>query len=127
MPRSLKSGIALCFGLLTAGVAAASSQAWVQMTATGAQARVVTQAPSCPAILIDGHDRPMRERAGPTEAFPGRVCQADLPAGARRLSVAGVALPPARARVNRIVILGDTGCRLKGAVVCIFHVSSRNW
>ncbi len=116
MTSSLRS-VAVCLALLAAGTAAAAPRAWVQMTATGAQARVVTAAPSCPDILIDGHARPMSQRAAPTDAFPGRVCQADLPAGARRLSVEGVALPAAKPQVNRIVILGNSGCRLKGAFV----------
>ena len=116
MTSSLRS-VAVCLALLAAGTVVAAPRAWVEMTATGAQARVVTAAPSCPDILIDGHARPMSQRAAPTDAFPGRVCQADLPVGARRLSVEGVALPAPKAQVNRIVILGDSGCRLKGAFV----------
>jgi len=107
----------LCLDLLAADAVMAASESWVQMTATGAQARLVTQAASCPEILIDGRARTMNERAAPTEAFPDRVCQADVPRGARRLKVEGMALPPLKSRVNRIVILGDSGCRLKGAVV----------
>jgi hypothetical protein len=116
MPSSLKA-LSLCLGLFGAGAAVAADPAWVQMTATGAQARAVTEAPACPQIMIDGHAQPMIERAAPTDAFPGRVCQADLPQGAQRVSIDGAALPSVRPQVNRLVILGDSGCRLLGAFV----------
>ncbi len=108
-------GIALAFAL--AGPAAASPIAWVQMVAGGAEARLVTPAPACPAILVDGAARPMRQRAGPSETYPNRVCAAALPAGVRRVVVEGVALPIPKAHPRRLVILGDSGCRLAGLVV----------
>ena len=108
-------GVALAFALV--GPAAAKPIAWVQMVAGGAEARLVTPAPACPAILVDGAARPMRQRAGPTETYPNRVCAAALPAGVRRVVVEGMALPIPRARPRRLVILGDSGCRLAGLVV----------
>ncbi|MBC7728845.1 MAG: metallophosphoesterase, partial [Microbacteriaceae bacterium] len=46
-------------------------------------------------------------------AFPVLACEARLPAGTARASVGGQALPLPRARAARIVVIGDTGCRLK--------------
>jgi hypothetical protein len=48
-------------------------------------------------------------------AFPVLTCDAVLPAGVRSVSVAGKALPVPVADVKKIVVIGDTGCRLKTA------------
>lgn len=92
-------------------------------------ARVLTRAAACPAILIDGRAVPMRLRAAPgTEAlrptqsapalskpsaFSVRACERALPRQARHVSVQGKALPLPPRRMTRIVVIGDTGCRLK--------------
>src|SRR5581483_11407608 len=54
-------------------------------------------------------------RALPDAAFPVSVCEARVPERTARLSVGDVALPtlpPSSATINRIVVIGDTGCRL---------------
>ncbi len=95
----------------------------------GAVARVLSAGAACPAIRIDGVDAAMTVRSPaqtvaqrPTvsapadskpSAFPVLTCEAALPAGTAQASVAGQALPLPRARPNRIVVIGDTGCRLK--------------
>ena len=105
---------------------------FVVLGADGAPiARAVTTASACPAITIDGRTAPMAVRA-PYGAIPLRgkdhsasfhadavsnpvlSCETPLPAGVQQASVAGqpLALPPAE--VRRIVVIGDTGCRLKG-------------
>ena len=92
-------------------------------------ARVLTAGDTCPAIRIDGIDGAMAVRAPaatvaqrPTvsppkdskpSAFPLLACEARIPAGAAQASVAGQPLPLPRARIERIVVIGDTGCRLK--------------
>jgi predicted phosphodiesterase len=45
------------------------------------------------------------------------TCQATPPAQARHIKVAGVALQAKPARLERIIVIGDTGCRLKGPLV----------
>ncbi len=97
--------------------AQAATTAWVQMTAGGARARAVSDAGACPRIVVDGRSRRMTERAAPSETFPNRVCEAALPTGARRARIGAIALPVPMARPRRLVILGDSGCRLKGPVV----------
>lgn len=93
-----------------------------------ATARVVTTAAECPAIVLDGVARPMsvrmaaatvpaRPAASPLPpakpaAFPVTTCEASVPAGTQRATVDDVALPLPRAAARRIVILGDTGCRV---------------
>jgi len=94
-------------------------------------ARVITTERACPPITIDGASMPMARRAAPgTEplrktasaselskpsAFPVMVCEASLPAGTGSAVVAGRVLPLPRKQAKRIVVIGDTGCRLKAA------------
>ncbi len=96
-----------------------------------ATARAITTAASCPAIEIDGKSAPMAVRS-PLSAIPLRPqageakdrpvpvsspvqsCETPLPAGARSVVVAGRALPLPVLEPKRIVVIGDTGCRLKG-------------
>jgi hypothetical protein len=92
-------------------------------------ARVITTAAACPELVVDGVARPMIVRALPAtvplrptrsspaeskpSAFPLLVCERPLPSGAARASVAGHVLPLPKATPQRIVVIGDTGCRLK--------------
>jgi hypothetical protein len=87
------------------------------MTGRGAEARIATSAPACPVIQIDGKSAPMTERGPPSGDFPVRVCQASIPHGAKSASIDGHPLPLPIAAPRRIVIFGDTGCRLKGGDV----------
>lgn len=97
--------------------AAPAAPAWVEITPSGREARAVVDGPACPALLIDGKRRRMSLRAGPDEAFRNRVCAAHLPNAARRVSLAGAPLPTPKRRPNRLVIFGDSGCRIvKGLV-----------
>jgi hypothetical protein len=91
-----------------------------------ATARAITGAPGCPDLRIDGAAQPMRVRAEPGTAparprqakpaeFAVRVCEASLPPGDHEASVDGQALPAIRTQARRIVVLGDTGCRIKTA------------
>lgn len=94
-------------------------------------ARAITTDASCPAFDADGARLPGRERAGPATlparapakgkgadraaAFPVRVCEAILPARTARASVGGHPLPLPPRDIRRLVVLGDTGCRLVAA------------
>ncbi len=96
-----------------------------------AMARAITDAPACPAIRIDGARRIMHPRAVPEtialrptqsdpaeskpSAFPVLTCERVLPHSAHHVSIAGMPLPLPARDVRRIVVIGDTGCRLKRA------------
>jgi len=120
--------------LLAAGAAplhaATYTQAWVEMAPDGGSlVRVVTTADACPALQVDRRAIPTAQRAAPADlpvrankaqvptpaSFPDRVCEVALPRGTSHASLAGqpLALPPAQ--MNRIVVIGDTGCRLKAS------------
>jgi Calcineurin-like phosphoesterase len=83
-----------------------------------AVARAITTAADCPAIALDSTSRRMSVRAPPAEPeFPVLVCEAQVPPGTASVSVAGQPLPLPRNAPERIVALGDTGCRLKAGHV----------
>jgi hypothetical protein len=102
--------------LFLATTAAQADTAWVQPTTTGYEARLVTEATACPALHTAAGDTPMTERAAPSDKFL-RVCSAPLAAGARGITVGGMPLPTPVANPQRIMVLGDTGCRIKGATL----------
>jgi predicted phosphodiesterase len=79
--------------------------------------RVITSASACPAAQVDGHPLSLMVREAATNNFPVTTCQATLPVRARHVKVAGVTLQTEPARLERIIIIGDTGCRLKGPLV----------
>ena len=94
-------------------------------------ARVITTAAACPEIELDGVARadgrscaPRDDPAAPDAQRPGgveavrvsgaRLREADSGVDAPR-RVAGRALPLPKANPRRIVVMGDTGCRIKTA------------
>lgn len=83
----------------------------------GAVARVITADATCPQITIDGNVGAMSVRAAPDADFPVTVCAAAIPLTAKSVSVNGQALKLPKAQPQRIVVVGDTGCRLKGSTV----------
>lgn len=128
-----------------ASAAANIQAAWVEIgDSNQAIARVITSyaAPAaagdappanavCPLLTVDGVQQRMALRVGagtmplrPTASapadskpsdFPVSACEATLPAGASAASVAGRALPLPKASPRRVLVLADTGCRLKKA------------
>ena len=103
---------------------------WVEMAPEGGSTvRLLTAAAQCPPLVVDSRSVAMRERAAPSKlpvrsnkagnseatVFPGRICELALPRTARLAKLNAQALPLPRARINRIVLIGDTGCRLKAA------------
>ena len=92
-------------------------------------ARVITSADTCPTLTLDTRQVPMHLRAGPStepqrptasapdlskpSAFPVRVCDLPVLAGTHRVTLGDRKLPLPPRHINRIVVIGDTGCRLK--------------
>ncbi|HSZ10716.1 MAG TPA: metallophosphoesterase [Rhizomicrobium sp.] len=109
---------AFVFVLLPLAAKAETVSRWVQLGPGGAaQARVLVTDEKCPAIEIDGAQVAMQERAAPDAAFAVRLCSADLPKDAKSVSIMGAALPVPVSAPQRILVLGDTGCRIKGKTV----------
>ena len=120
----------LCFNGLAAASPESLRAAYIVMGGDGqAMARAVTTDASCPAIDLDGQSRVMQVRVAPATvparggaqpdskaaAFPVLACEFPLPGGVGSIHVAGRELPVPRAEPRRILIIGDTGCRLKAS------------
>lgn len=105
--------------------------AWVQYVPDGLALRAVVAAGQpCPAVRSGNGSRPMQLRAAPGEAiaaapvttaaaapdrsFPVAVCEADARGLTGAIDVGGRPLRLPRAAPQRIVIVGDSGCRLLG-------------
>ncbi len=108
--------LAVAAGLLTAGSAQAEPlAAWVVYAAGPTlEARVITEGGPCPNLTLDGKSVAMGERAAPSERFGVRVCTIALPNGISSAALSGHPLPLPVAQPRRIVVIGDTGCRIKG-------------
>ncbi|HET7031795.1 MAG TPA: metallophosphoesterase [Casimicrobiaceae bacterium] len=108
----------------------ATSYAYVVLGAEGRPvARVISHEATCPAITLDGVEMPMDVRAPPStiplrptlsppaqskpSVFPVLTCEKTIPEGVARAAVLDHALPLPVAHPRRIVVIGDTGCRIK--------------
>jgi hypothetical protein len=107
---------ALAVFLFFPSIAQAADSGWVQAVAGGYEARVVTGAASCPVLHTDHGDIPMTVRAPADDKF-ALICSAMLPGGVKTARAGDISLPVPVAHPRRILVLGDTGCRLKGAVL----------
>ena len=92
-------------------------------------ARVITSAASCPDIELDGNVQAMSVRALPgtiplrptfstpanskPSAFPVLTCEMPIPAGVTQARIAGRALPLPTREPTQVVVIGDSGCRIK--------------
>jgi hypothetical protein len=133
-PRRLAlAAFALLSGCASLQPSAPPEAAFVVLGEGGAAvARVLTTGAECPGIALDARVVPMAVRA-PLQPIPARfpatpgkpapatskvlTCEAAIPAGTALASVAGQPLPLPRAQANRIVVIGDTGCRIKNQEV----------
>lgn len=99
----------------TAPFPRAQRSAWVQMVPAGSAVRaLVPLGAPCPTATANGRRIRLEKRQRPkimTPDFPD-TCQAPLPVGVTSLKVAGRLLPVPHVAVTRIVVMGDTGCRI---------------
>lgn len=93
--------------------------------------RVLTYSAACPSIEWDGNAAqpmtvrvsaarvPMRfdsgQKDGKAAAFDVLTCESTWPVGVARAQVAGQEVPAPRADIKRMVIIADTGCRMKAS------------
>ncbi|MDE2622352.1 MAG: metallophosphoesterase [Betaproteobacteria bacterium] len=75
---------------------------------------------SCPTLDVDHKPTPMKVRAEPQESglrqaatFPVQACELVLPENAHHVLFEGRELPLPATAAHRIVVLGDSGCRMK--------------
>jgi Calcineurin-like phosphoesterase len=95
---------------------------WVELASDGAlDVRAITMpGVACPNVTADGATQPFMPRGRPDQtdgAFPVQVCAAHVAASVHALAVDGMPVPTLPNAIRRIVVIGDTGCRLKGDTV----------
>src|SRR5215510_3761643 len=78
---------------------------------------IVWQGMPCPKVVADGAELTSRQRGKPNDEYPVQACIAHASASARAITVDGQPVPVLPSEIKRIVVLGDTGCRLKGNAI----------
>lgn len=74
--------------------------------------RVVTDKTDCPLAQTNLGDLALQRRTGPP-AFATLVCEATLPTVTKQVSAGSIVLHPLSTHPKRILVLGDTGCRVR--------------
>ncbi len=89
---------------------------WVELTSDGGLdvRAVVAPGMPCPEVAADRIHLDSNTRGSADTNYPVHVCIAHSSTSARRITVDGMAVPTLPADIKRIVVIGDTGCRLKG-------------
>ena len=105
------SGLFLILASASSGAEALYS--WIQYVPDGMEARVITNEGTCPVVLADGQKLQMSQRSNPGEQYPIFVCALLLQKVTGQIEIEGKILPLAKSLPQRILIIGDTGCRLK--------------
>ena len=87
--------------------------AWTELGDGGVTiARVIT-AGACPTVLAGEHALALHTRAEPSAPYPVRACEVVVPPGVTEVRVGALTLRAKPAAATRIVVMGDTGCRMK--------------
>jgi Calcineurin-like phosphoesterase len=114
------AGLVLALSAMTTpGVAADWPAPWVELAADGTLSVRAAVAPgaACPAVTADDVAIAVVKRGAPDNNFPVEICEARAPVRTAQLTVSGGAAPILAAEVKRIVVFGDTGCRLEGRAI----------
>lgn len=77
-------------------------------------ARAITTSDNCPKITIDENDSQMYKRAGKSEDSKVTTCEIEIPENSRLVTLNKSPLKLASNSPKKILVIGDTGCRLKG-------------
>lgn len=113
-------GAVLLCGAIGASAAAADLPGpWVELGSDGTLSvrALVAAGAACPAVSADGKPAVTQTRGAADAIFPVSACEARVPLSTTALTVGGVAAPILSAQVKRIVVIGDSGCRLEGHAI----------
>lgn len=104
--------------------------AWIQAGIDGWTVRAIAEGEGCPRLQTSVGEFAMRPRAGgaaiapriePSQPqtrvarFVANSCELSLPAGAAALRVGDIELEAPAPEIRRIVLVGDSGCRMKAS------------
>jgi Calcineurin-like phosphoesterase len=107
----------LIFAASNAAPSQQTKAAWVEFTSDGLSIRAIDSGDKCPTASIDGNPVQMDVRLAASDSFAITACQVMAPSGAKFAEVDGRKLKLSSSKTDRIVVIGDTGCRLKGPEV----------
>ena len=117
MLRSVGLLASAVFTAVLGGVALAADlpDAWTELGADGALSvrAIVPAGAPCPMVDAAGSGQAVASRGEPDSAFPISVCTARVAAGTGPIRVAGQRAPALPDDLRRVVVIGDTGCRIK--------------
>ena len=90
---------------------------WVEVASDGALdvRSVIAPGMACPKVVADGTGLPSEMRGKVDGDYPVQTCIAHAAATSRQITVDGLAAPVLSSDIKRIVVIGDTGCRLEGS------------
>lgn len=102
-------------GLLLAGPAQAEIlHHWTQLVGDDTQSfRAIISDEQCPTMTVDGVAAQMQVRAEPNADFPNLVCELTTDGAVASADLGTLSFPLKPANPHRIIVVGDTGCRLK--------------
>jgi hypothetical protein len=121
----MKSAISLALALTFTVVAARAQDeptAWIQFTSASSYEVRTVASGVCPAVAFDGTPpATMLVRAAFDANFPS-ICSLAVPPNTKTVRVempdgSSLALSPPASDPQRILVLGDTGCRIKGTAL----------
>ena len=90
---------------------------WVEMASDGGLdvRSIIAPGMACPKVVADGTALTSDTRGKVDGDYPVQTCIAHAAAASRAITVDGLAAPVLPSDIKRIVVIGDTGCRLKGS------------
>jgi hypothetical protein len=90
---------------------------WVEVASDGGLdvRSVIAPGMSCPKVVADGTALTSEMRGKGDGEYPVQTCIAHAVASSRAITVDGLAAPVLSSDIKRIVVIGDTGCRLEGS------------
>jgi predicted phosphodiesterase len=117
--RRLALGLIAAFALWTEASATEWPGPWTELASDGTLSIRITvdASAACPKATADGIELPMAPRAAADDSFPVTLCEARAPIAIHQLIVGGTPAPILPPEVRRIVVIGDTGCRLEGRAI----------
>ena len=117
MPGMLRWLVAMLLLVGPAAQAADLPGPWVELASDGGLdiRSIVAPDMSCPKVVADGTGLASALRGKADGDYPVQVCVAHAIASTRAITVDGLPVPVLPSEIRRIVVIGDTGCRLKGS------------
>ena len=76
---------------------------------------VIAPGMACPKVVADGTALTSDTRGKVDGDYPVQTCIAHAAPSSRAITVDGLAAPALPSDIKRIVVIGDTGCRLEGS------------